>query len=116
MAGIVPARIGTASANVREGCRADPDARVAELEATSARKSGFQVFGQVNRALMLRDEAFTSEAMDADNGASSAQCQHYGASIDGIPCAEYGKKRTPDAKSPPEEPRSAVVLGTRIQF
>jgi hypothetical protein len=59
------------------GCCADLEARVAELEATTARKGNrvvsLQVYGQVNKALLIWDNDVDSDTYVVDNDASSSR-------------------------------------------
>jgi hypothetical protein len=60
-----------------EGCCGDLESRVAELEATTARKGNrnvsLQIYGQVNRALMIWDDGIASDAYVVDNDSSSTR-------------------------------------------
>lgn len=78
LGGINPALIPSAAASgVGSECCADLDARISELEATAARKGAgnlsLRVYGQVNRALMMWDDGFDSNAYVTDNDASSSR-------------------------------------------
>lgn len=59
------------------GCCADLEERVAELEATTARKGNrvvsLQVYGQVNKALLLFDDGVDSDAFIVDNDQSGSR-------------------------------------------
>jgi predicted porin len=59
------------------GCCADLEERVAELEATTARKGNrvvsLQVYGQVNKALLIFDDGVDSDAFVVDNDVSSSR-------------------------------------------
>src|SRR5262245_65712058 len=59
------------------GCCADLEERVAELEATTARKGNrvvsLQVYGQVNKALLVFDDGVDSDAFIVDNDASGSR-------------------------------------------
>jgi predicted porin len=59
------------------GCCADLEERVAELEATTARKGNrvvsLQVYGQVNKALLIFDDGVDSDAFIVDNDASGSR-------------------------------------------
>jgi len=59
------------------GCCADLEERVAELEATTARKGNrvvsLQVYGQVNKALLIWDDGVDSDAFIVDNNSSSSR-------------------------------------------
>jgi hypothetical protein len=59
------------------GCCADLEERVAELEATTARKGNrvvsLQVYGQVNKALLIFDDGVDSDALVVDNEASGSR-------------------------------------------
>jgi len=59
------------------GCCADLEERVAELEATTARKGNrvvsLQVYGQVNKALLIWDDGVDSDAFIVDNQASGSR-------------------------------------------
>jgi predicted porin len=72
-AAITPAK----AADLGGGCCADLEERVAELEATTARKGNrvvsLQIYGQVNKALMLWDDGVDSDAYIVDNEMSSSR-------------------------------------------
>lgn len=59
------------------GCCGDLEERIAELEATTARKGNrvvsLQVYGQVNKALLIWDDGIDSEAFVVDNDASGGR-------------------------------------------
>src|SRR5665648_1288482 len=59
------------AADLGGGCCADLEERVAELEATTARKGNrvvsLQVYGQVNKALLIWDDGFDSDAYVVTN-------------------------------------------------
>jgi predicted porin len=59
------------------GCCADLEERVAELEATTARKGNrvvsLQVYGQVNKALLIWDDGVDSDAFIVDNEGSGSR-------------------------------------------
>jgi predicted porin len=59
------------------GCCADLEERVAELEATTARKGNrvvsLQVYGQINKALLIFDDGVSSDAFVADNDQSGSR-------------------------------------------
>lgn len=59
------------------GCCADLEERVAELEATTARKGNrvvsLQIYGQVNKALMIWDDGVDSDAFVVDNETSGSR-------------------------------------------
>jgi predicted porin len=65
------------AADLGGGCCADLEERVAELEATTARKGNrvvsLQLYGQVNKALMIWDDGIDSDAYVVDNDASSSR-------------------------------------------
>jgi predicted porin len=65
------------AANVGGDCCADLEERVAELEATTVRKGNrsvsLQVYGQVNRALLIWDDGFDKDAYVVDNDTSSTR-------------------------------------------
>lgn len=65
------------AADLSGGCCGDLEERVAELEATSVRKGNrnvsLQVYGQVNRALLIWDDSFGSDAYVVDNDTSSTR-------------------------------------------
>ena len=70
--------LGTASAaDLGGSCCSDLEERVAELEATAVRKGNrnvsLQVYGQVNRALLMWDDGFTKDAYVVDNDTSSTR-------------------------------------------
>ena len=58
-------------------CCDDLEDRVAELEATTARKGNrvvsLQVFGQVNKALMVWDDGIDSDVFIVDNDYSGSR-------------------------------------------
>ncbi|NJM34618.1 MAG: hypothetical protein HC850_07785 [Rhodomicrobium sp.] len=72
-AAVTPAK----AADLGGGCCADLEERVAELEATTARKGNrvvsLQVYGQVNKALLIWDDGIDSDAFIVDNDASSSR-------------------------------------------
>jgi predicted porin len=59
------------------GCCADLEERVAELEATTARKGNrvvsLQLYGQVNKALLVWDDGIDSDAYVVDNTLASSR-------------------------------------------
>ena len=65
------------AADLGGGCCADLEERVAELEATTARKGNrvvsLQVYGQVNKALLIFDDGVDSDAYVVDNDASGSR-------------------------------------------
>ncbi|MEJ2227885.1 MAG: porin [Alphaproteobacteria bacterium] len=65
------------AADLGGGCCADLEERVAELEATTARKGNrvvsLQVYGQVNKALMYWDDGVESDTYVVDNALSSSR-------------------------------------------
>jgi predicted porin len=65
------------AADLGGGCCADLEERVAELEATTARKGNrvvsLQIYGQVNKALLFFDTDFDSDAYVVDNDASGTR-------------------------------------------
>lgn len=65
------------AADLGGGCCADLEERVAELEATTARKGNrvvsLQVYGQVNKALMIWDDGVDSDAYVVDNQYSDSR-------------------------------------------
>jgi hypothetical protein len=65
------------AADLGGGCCADLEERVAELEATTARKGNrvvsLQVYGQVNKALLIWDDGVDSDAYVVDNDASGSR-------------------------------------------
>jgi predicted porin len=65
------------AADLGGGCCADLEERVAELEATTARKGNrvvsLQVYGQVNKALLFWDDGEESDVFVVDNDASSSR-------------------------------------------
>ncbi|MEJ2124335.1 MAG: hypothetical protein P8Y47_05850, partial [Alphaproteobacteria bacterium] len=65
------------AADLGGGCCADLEDRVAELEATTARKGNrvvsLQVYGQVNKALMIWDDGVDSDAFVVDNDTSGSR-------------------------------------------
>jgi predicted porin len=72
-AAITPAK----AADLGGGCCADLEERVAELEATTARKGNrvvsLQVYGQVNKALLIFDDGVKSDAFVVDNDTSGSR-------------------------------------------
>lgn len=72
-AALTPAK----AADLGGGCCADLEERVAELEATTARKGNrvvsLQIYGQVNKALMIWDDGVDSDAYVVDNYLSSSR-------------------------------------------
>lgn len=69
----VPAR----AADLGGGCCADLEERVAELEATTARKGNrvvsLHVYGQVNKALLIMDDGKNSDAFVVDNAQNTSR-------------------------------------------
>jgi predicted porin len=65
------------AADLGGGCCADLEERVAELEATTARKGNrvvsLQVYGQVNKALLFWDDGVDSDAYVVDNDYSGSR-------------------------------------------
>lgn len=65
------------AADLGAGCCADLEERVAELEATAARKGNrvvsLQVYGQVNKALLIWDDGIDSDAFVVDNTRASSR-------------------------------------------
>ena len=65
------------AADLAGGCCADLEERVAELEATTARKGNrvvsLQVYGQVNKALMFWDDGVDSDVYVVDNDYSGSR-------------------------------------------
>jgi predicted porin len=65
------------AADLGDGCCADLEERVAELEATTARKGNrvvsLQVYGQVNKAILFFDTDFDDDAYIVDNDASGSR-------------------------------------------
>jgi predicted porin len=65
------------AADLGGGCCADLEERVAELEATTARKGNrvvsLQIYGQVNKALMIWDDGIDSDAYVVDNTLASSR-------------------------------------------
>jgi predicted porin len=72
-AAVTPAK----AADLGGGCCGDLEERVAELEATTARKGNrvvsLQVYGQVNKALLIFDDGVDSDAFIVDNDASGSR-------------------------------------------
>lgn len=72
-AAITPA----SAADLGGGCCADLEERVAELEATTARKGNrvvsLQVYGQVNKALLIWDDGVDSDVFIVDNDYSGSR-------------------------------------------
>ncbi len=73
---LAAARPGFA-ADLGGGCCGDLEERVAELEATTARKGNrvvsLQIYGQVNKALMIWDDGFGRDAYIVDNETSTSR-------------------------------------------
>ena len=71
------AHAASLAADLASGCCADLEERVAELEATTARKGNrnvsLQVYGQVNRALLIWNDGFNKDAYVVDNDTSSTR-------------------------------------------
>src|SRR5665648_274285 len=65
------------AADLGGGCCADLEERVAELEATTARKGNrvvsLQVYGQVNKALLFFESDFDDDVYIVDNDASGSR-------------------------------------------
>jgi hypothetical protein len=65
------------AADLGGGCCGDLEERVAELEATTARKGNrvvsLQVYGQVNKALLIWDDGVDSDAFVVDNDSSGSR-------------------------------------------
>jgi len=65
------------AADLASGCCADLEERVAELEATTARKGNrvvsLQVYGQVNKALLFWDDGVDSDTYIVDNDYSGTR-------------------------------------------
>jgi hypothetical protein len=65
------------AADLGGGCCADLEERVAELEATAAKKGNrvvsLQVYGQVNKALLIWDDGIDSRSFIVDNDYSSSR-------------------------------------------
>ncbi|MGF1621752.1 MAG: porin [Rhodomicrobiaceae bacterium] len=76
-AGMLMAVAPAKAADLGGGCCADLEERVAELEATTARKGNrvvsLQVYGQVNKALLLWDDGFDDDAYIVDNDFSMSR-------------------------------------------
>lgn len=79
-AGLLMGNVAYAPAHAADlggGCCSDLEERVAELEATTARKGNrvvsLQVYGQVNKALMIWDDGEDSDAYIVDNDYSSTR-------------------------------------------
>ncbi len=72
-AAITPAQ----AADLGSGCCGDLEERVAELEATTARKGNrkvsLQIYGQVNKALLIWDDGVDSDAFIVDNDQSGTR-------------------------------------------
>jgi predicted porin len=72
-AAVTPAK----AADLGGGCCGDLEERVAELEATTARKGNrvvsLQVYGQVNKALLIWDDGVDSDAFVVDNDSSGSR-------------------------------------------
>jgi len=72
-AAVTPAK----AADLGGGCCGDLEERVAELEATTARKGNrvvsLQVYGQVNKGLLIWDDGVDSDAFIVDNDASGSR-------------------------------------------
>lgn len=65
------------AADLGGGCCADLEERVAELEATTARKGNrvvsLQIYGQVNKSLLVWDDGIDSDAFIVDNDQSGGR-------------------------------------------
>jgi hypothetical protein len=65
------------AADLSGGCCGDLEERVSELEATAARKGNravsLQIYGQVNKALLIWDDGSDSDAFVVDNSTSSSR-------------------------------------------
>ncbi len=65
------------AADLGGGCCTDLEERVAELEATTARKGNrvvsLQIYGQVNKALLIWDDGLDSDAYVVDNDTSGTR-------------------------------------------
>src|SRR5262245_10255362 len=65
------------AADLGGGCCGDLEGRVAELEATTARKGNrvvsLQVYGQINKALLIFDDGKDSDAFVVDNDTSGSR-------------------------------------------
>jgi predicted porin len=77
-AGLFGATVAPATAaDLGGGCCADLEERVAELEATTARKGNrvvsLQIYGQVNKALMYFDNGDDSDTFVVDNDGSTSR-------------------------------------------
>lgn len=75
---LIGAASPAAAADLKGGnCCADLEERVAELEATTARKGNrvvsLQVYGQVNKALLIFDDGVESDAFIVDNDQSGSR-------------------------------------------
>ncbi|MEJ2124671.1 MAG: hypothetical protein P8Y47_07625 [Alphaproteobacteria bacterium] len=82
------------AADLGGGCCADLEERVAELEATTARKGNrvvsLQVYGQVNKALMIWDDGIDSDTFVVDNTLASSRLGFAGtAKINSVLSAGY---------------------------
>ncbi len=70
------------AADLGGGCCADLEERVAELEATTARKGNrvvsLQIYGQVNKALMYWDDGRNSDVYVVDNTLASSRFGFFG--------------------------------------
>jgi hypothetical protein len=70
------------AADLGGDCCADLETRIAELEATTARKGNrkvsLEVSGQVNRALLVWDDSFDSDAYVVDNDQTSTRFRFRG--------------------------------------
>lgn len=71
------ASVPASAADLGGGCCADLEERVAELEATTARKGNrvvsLQIYGQVNKGLMVWDDGVDSDAFIVDNTVESSR-------------------------------------------
>jgi predicted porin len=66
-----------AAADLGGGCCADLEERIAELEATTARKGNskvsLQIYGQVNKAILVWDDGFRRDSYIVDNETSTSR-------------------------------------------
>jgi hypothetical protein len=73
------------AADLGGSCCADLEERVAELEATTLRKGNrnvsLQVYGQVNRALLIWDDGFARDGYVVDNDTSSTRLGFIGEAV-----------------------------------
>jgi predicted porin len=82
---LIGATAPASAADLGGGCCADLEERVAELEATTARKGNrvvsLQIYGQVNKALLFFDNGEDSDAFVVDNDFSGSRFGFLGEAV-----------------------------------